>query len=368
MRVFISSVKSGLEDERRVLPGLIRALGHTPVMFEDFGAQVDPSREACLNGVRSSDVYLLILGPHYGYRFPETGQSATHDELVEARRRSIDTIVFRKNGIEPDSDQADFISQVGDYSRGAFWADYAESTDLQTKVAAAIRQLENAPSPLTYEPLVNPPAVAWKEDWQPRSGWGQGNERTYIELHITALEGSEIPTRQISELSDALIGNLRTFGAVSMAAGVETDVTDGHVIVTVPRQSSRAYSDESPARFRGVRVARNRQVSLWTELPHTQIAAKVNSEILSSVIAEQLRLAGTFNILTGGRFAISTGLAGSMMISTGPNSATSIGLGTSGPVRIVPDESVSGAAFTLGAAEIADSLSRRIIGTMAQQR
>ncbi len=104
MRVFISSVARGLEDKRRALPGLIRALGHVPVMFEDFGGQVDPSREACLDGVAGSDVYLSLLGPHYGYRFPETGQSATHDELVEARRKGIDTVVFRKDGVEPDPD------------------------------------------------------------------------------------------------------------------------------------------------------------------------------------------------------------------------------------------------------------------------
>jgi hypothetical protein len=56
MRVFISSVRRGLEEERDALPGLIAAIGHTPVRFEDFTAQTVPSREACLQGVKSSDV------------------------------------------------------------------------------------------------------------------------------------------------------------------------------------------------------------------------------------------------------------------------------------------------------------------------
>lgn len=39
MKVMISSVRRGLEPERDALPGLIMALGHEPVRFEDFSAQ-----------------------------------------------------------------------------------------------------------------------------------------------------------------------------------------------------------------------------------------------------------------------------------------------------------------------------------------
>ena len=81
VRIFISSVRQGLETERDSLPSLITALGHTPVRFEDFSSQSVPPRQACLDAVASCDVYLLLLGPKYGYRFPETGQSATHDEF-----------------------------------------------------------------------------------------------------------------------------------------------------------------------------------------------------------------------------------------------------------------------------------------------
>ncbi len=58
MRVFVSSVRVSLEQERDSLKGLIMALGHEPVMFEDFTAQPVPSREACLEGVRSCAAYV----------------------------------------------------------------------------------------------------------------------------------------------------------------------------------------------------------------------------------------------------------------------------------------------------------------------
>lgn len=359
----MSSVKRGLEEERRALPGLIRALGHEPVMFEDFGAQLDPSRESCLDGVASSDVYLLLLGPHYGYRFPETDQSATHDELIEARRKGTDTVVFRKEGISPDPDQAAFISQVGDYARGAFWDDYADVPDLLTKVTSAIRRLESVPSPLTYEPLSTPPVVVWKDEWDTGSGWGHGHEHTYIELHVAPLDGSPWSSRQIRLLPDALIGSLRTFGAVPMAAGVEPITTDEHITITVPERDQPSHGHDAPAQFRGIRIARSGQVSVWTTLPRAQIGAHVNDHVLISIITDQLRLAGALNVLTGDRFAISVGLAGSMMISVSPNSATSFGLGNDRPIRITPDESVSSAALNLGAPEIATSLARRLLAS-----
>lgn len=42
MRVFISSVRRGLEQERDAMRGLLLALGHEPLLFEDFSARSVP--------------------------------------------------------------------------------------------------------------------------------------------------------------------------------------------------------------------------------------------------------------------------------------------------------------------------------------
>lgn len=42
MKVFISSVRRGLEVERDSLPGLIQATGHVPRRFEDYTAMAVP--------------------------------------------------------------------------------------------------------------------------------------------------------------------------------------------------------------------------------------------------------------------------------------------------------------------------------------
>src|SRR5712692_5222204 len=141
MKVFISSVRQGLETERDALPALIRALGHEPLRFEDFTAQSVPSREACLSAVQSADVYLLLLGPFYGTRFPETGHSPTQEEHNAAQAKGIPRLVFRKTGIDFEPDQAAFVKEIEEYGTGLFRKSFSDAVDLLAKVAAMLREL-----------------------------------------------------------------------------------------------------------------------------------------------------------------------------------------------------------------------------------
>jgi hypothetical protein len=100
MLVFISSVRRGLEAERDYLPALLRAGGHRPLSFEDFTAQPVSSRDACLAGVEQAEVYLLLLGQHYGEPMVDSGTAPTEEEFTVAKRRGIPILVFRKNGVE----------------------------------------------------------------------------------------------------------------------------------------------------------------------------------------------------------------------------------------------------------------------------
>jgi len=173
VKVFISSVRRELEVERDSLPGLILALGHEPLRFEDFGAQAQPSREACLRGVAAADVYLLLLGPAYGHVFPETQQSPTHDEWVAAVAAGMPRLVFRKTGVALEPEQEAFARQVGDYGTGVFYAEFAGPVDLQAKVAQALASLAAQPSELTYGALPDTVTVTWKDDWEQPSAMAE---------------------------------------------------------------------------------------------------------------------------------------------------------------------------------------------------
>lgn len=164
MKVFISSVRGGLEQERDALPGLLLALGHQPLRFEDFTAQSVPSREACLRGIDAAEAYILLLGSHYGTRFPDTGLSPTHEEYVAAQTKGMPRLVFRKKGVDLDANQEAFVTEIEDYGTGVFRDTYTDAVDLQAKVAAALRALSDRPTVLEWLTLPHPVAVEWRSE------------------------------------------------------------------------------------------------------------------------------------------------------------------------------------------------------------
>ena len=54
-------------------------------MAEDFGARPASPQVACLQGLRSADVVVLILRERYGAVPPRSKVSPTHEEYLEAR-------------------------------------------------------------------------------------------------------------------------------------------------------------------------------------------------------------------------------------------------------------------------------------------
>ena len=66
MEVFVSSLISGMEEDRAAVRRAIERLGHRAVMAEDFGARPDSPQVACLRELRRSDAVVLVLGARYG--------------------------------------------------------------------------------------------------------------------------------------------------------------------------------------------------------------------------------------------------------------------------------------------------------------
>lgn len=367
VKVFISSVRRGLEAERDALPGLIRALGHEPTRFEDFGAQAEPSRQACLAGVDGSDVYLLLLGPHYGHRFAETAQSPTHDEWVAATSRGMPRLVYRKRGVELEPEQEEFARTVGDYSSGVFHAEFSDTADLLTKVADSVRRLAQAPSPLTYEPLATAPPVSWRDEWVTPSqrGWSGTRERGYLEMHVIPLEAPPWSQREMRDMPERLVMGWRNGGELPVHAGADVSGSTAEAaLVQLRLEDVRVGGVETTygANLLGVRLAASGQFSLWSSLPGDQMGSIFDPDDIATTLARLLRLVGSANVLSGDRFAVAVGLGGSLMMMTvgrvtghGRSSAGGFGLNDD-PVRIEPDESVSAAAFERGADEVARSL------------
>lgn len=140
MKVFISSLISGMEEFRDAAARAARALRHEVIRAEDFGASPSPAQITCLNGVRDSDVVVLIVGARYG-TLQSSGKSATHEEYDEARERC-PILVMVQDGVERDPEQAVFLEEVQDWAQGHFTASFGDPEQLRDAVTGALHDLE----------------------------------------------------------------------------------------------------------------------------------------------------------------------------------------------------------------------------------
>jgi hypothetical protein len=139
-RIFISSVMRDFGAERAAARDAVRSLRQEPVMAEDFGAQPFSSQTACLEGVRSSDLYVGIFGPRYGFVAPSSGLSATEEEFHEARRRGLPILCFEKKGSKEPAQEA-FLAQIKAYETGYAFAFFESPEELKLEVVKAVHDL-----------------------------------------------------------------------------------------------------------------------------------------------------------------------------------------------------------------------------------
>lgn len=160
MKVFISSLILGFESYREAARRAVVALRNEPVMVEDFGAQPNSSQVACMQGVRSADVVVLILGPRYGFVPAGSTISATHQEYREARD-SRPVLAFTQQGIDPEPDQKAFIDEVQAWEGGFFREGFTTIEQLQDGITRALHDhmLANAVAPVDQGQLVSQAAA-----------------------------------------------------------------------------------------------------------------------------------------------------------------------------------------------------------------
>jgi hypothetical protein len=145
VRVFISSVIGEYEEYRAAAREAVQLVGETPVMAEhDFGARPMSPREACLAGVRESDIYVGLFGCRYGY-ITDRGISATEEEFEEAQREGIPTLVFVEEG-EKEPAQEEFLGRVKDYGEGYFIDSYESPAKLKDALVKALVKIQRQES------------------------------------------------------------------------------------------------------------------------------------------------------------------------------------------------------------------------------
>jgi len=142
MKIFISSLVTGMEATRAAAREAVETLRHEPIMAEDFGALPSSPQVACLQGVRQSDIVALILGSNYGAIQP-SGLSATHEEYREAKGKKT-ILAFVRGGVSPDSKQAEFIKEVQGWEAGLFRGGFTTDHELKIALTRALHDFELA--------------------------------------------------------------------------------------------------------------------------------------------------------------------------------------------------------------------------------
>jgi hypothetical protein len=142
MKIFLSSVISGFETFRATATAAISSLGHTIVRAEDFAASPNSPQRSCLDGVRQSDVVVLLLGGRYGFKQP-SGLSATHEEFREANK-SRPVFAFVQFGVQREAEQVIFLEEVQAWTSGIYTGEFSTAEQLRKRITLAIHNWEVA--------------------------------------------------------------------------------------------------------------------------------------------------------------------------------------------------------------------------------
>lgn len=217
MKIFISSLITGMESLRTAAKEAVTQLGHDPIMAEDFFARPNSPQVACLEGLRKSGLVILILGEEYGAT-QSAGLSATHEEYREAKSK-IPVIAFVQEGVQHKNEQAAFVKEVQGWEGGLFRGGFDIPENLKKKITRAIHewQVSTATSPLNSNEIEKLAIEEVKREQ------GEHSRHSSLIFAITGgpvqsiLRPSQIEKRELGDemLQGALFGSQKIFSTAS---------------------------------------------------------------------------------------------------------------------------------------------------------
>jgi Domain of unknown function (DUF4062) len=243
MKVFISSLISGMEEIRTAAREAAATLRHEPVMAEDFGARPQSPQVACLTALRKSDVVALILGANYGAMQP-SGLSATHEEYRTAKGVK-PVIAFVQEGVSYEEKQSEFVREVQGWEGGLYRGGFRTASDLKIGLTRALHdyELANAVGPVDQDEIIKRAL-----SFLPReSGNSSGN--TAMNLVVAGgprqsiLRPIEIENPALADFlhQAALFGPNRLFDP---SLGVDREIDDGVLVLRQNRGAAQISLNE----------------------------------------------------------------------------------------------------------------------------
>lgn len=135
-KIFLSSTIKDLVIERNEISELVKnTLSYNIFCSENAGSFSTP-RDTIIEEIKSSDIYICIIGQRYGYESTFDGRniSATHDEFLNAKRLRKKMLVYVKNVHDREKKAESFLREIGDYFIGEKFQTFNSSRELNAAV------------------------------------------------------------------------------------------------------------------------------------------------------------------------------------------------------------------------------------------
>lgn len=250
MKVFISSVISGMEEFRDAAARAVRQLGHEVLRAEDFGASHESPQVACLSGVRQADAVILLLGDRYG-AIQSSGLSATHEEYAEARERC-PVLVMVQDGIEREAGQAQFVAEVQDWADGHYTASFRDAESLLDEAVGSLHSLDisTATGPADPDEMLQRAVAMLPRE---RGSFYGGGARLALKLAGGPQQAILRPAQLETEALRDRLQQMAMFGDVAVLDRHEgTEVTvERDALVFSQRRRSFSVNEEGSVVFTG---------------------------------------------------------------------------------------------------------------------
>jgi len=347
LKVMLSSVRRGLADVRDAVDPVIKILRYDVIRFETVVKTPVPPRATCVQMVEDSDLYLLILGEEYGDPMPGTGLAPTEEEWTVARNLGKPTVVFKKSGMSPGPEQAAFIKKVEDYGTGLWRYTFSDTADLISQLEGALATAAEALQPVVATPLSSPVSVPWLES---KSGIYTG-AGTVLETHVVPVGSvAPLPAATFGDLKRVIAGAGQDGGIFEIGQAIEFTVSEKAVIGLAKRDGRRPEA--------GIRVGRNRAVSLWESLPTSlHFGAVLEEAQFAHRVARDLRIGAALRVLESELVAVAVGFEDVSMLGTpaefGSGMTLPFAMNASKQVHLEPTEAWPLRALAVGADDIA---------------
>jgi hypothetical protein len=362
LKVMLSSVRRGLADVRDAVDPVIKILKYGVIRFETVVKTPVPARVTCVAMVEESDIYLLILGEEYGDPMPGTGLAPTEEEWTVARSLGRPTVVFRKAGINPGPEQAAFIKKVENYETGVWRRMFNDTADLISQLEEALATAAEALQPAVSVALPSPVSVPWLES-TPGVYTGAG---TVLETHVMPVGDTvTLPAASFGGLRRAIARAGEDHGLFELGQAIDFDTSETAVIAQAKRDRQRPEA--------GVRVRRDRVVSVWEGLPTSLgIGAVLDEAQFVHRVARDLRLAAGLGVLDDDRAAIAVGFDDVSMLGIpaeyGNGMTLPFAIGGTKQVHLEPSDAWPLRALAVGADDIAREVVARLMLRLQAKR